>query len=185
MTWDDAVEAFAKYDIDIKKYRNGKLKFKDIKLTKQYFKRRPEYPVFEYNEATYNGTLTKNNFYIDYNTRTKGDFLYYQPADFGDLSDWEMDDFLKSKGNPTRYFRTWHGKKIAINGKEQLEWALKDFFNRLETMNKLTTNEDLMQIKKDFQEQTEKLAKINENITNLKKKYKHIFKTQAGINADF
>ena len=52
-------------------------------------------------------------------------------------------------------------------------------------MNKLTTNEDLLQIKKDFQEQSEQLAKINENITNLKKKYKHIFKTQAGINADF
>ena len=34
MTWDEAIEAFAKYDIDIKKYRNGKLKFKDIKLTK-------------------------------------------------------------------------------------------------------------------------------------------------------
>ena len=62
---------------------------------------------------------------------------------------------------------------------------MKDFFNRLEVMNKLTTNEDLLQIKKDFQEQTNELERINQNITNLKKKYKHIFKTQAGINADF
>ena len=62
---------------------------------------------------------------------------------------------------------------------------MKDFFNRLEIMNKLTTNEDLLQIKKDFQEQTDELERITQNIKNLKTKYKHIFKTQAGINADF
>ena len=185
MTWDEAIEAFAKYDIDIKKNRGGKLKFKDISRTKQYFKRRPEYPVFEYCEACYNGTLNKSSWYIDYSVTTKGDFLYYQPADFGDLCDWELDDFLKSKGNPTRYFSTWRGKRIAINGKQQLEWALKDFFNRLETMNKLTTNEDLLQIKKDFQKQNEELERITQNIKNLKKKYKNLFNTQVGISADF
>jgi len=185
MTWDEAIKAFAKYDIDISKNRGGKLKFKDISRTKQYFKRRPEYPVFEYNEATYNGTLTKNTWYIDYSVTTKGDFLYYQPADFEELTDWELDDFIKAQGNPTRYFRTWNGKRIVINGKEQLEWALKDFFTRLEIMNKLTTNEDLIQIKQDFIEQNQQLEKITENISNLKKRFKNVFKTQVGINADF
>lgn len=185
MTWEEAIESFSKYDIDIKKNRGGKLKFKDISRTKQYFKRRPEYPVFEYSESTDNRTLTKNTWYIDYCTTSKGDFLYYQPADFEELSDWELDDFIKAQGNPTRIFSTWRGKRITINGKEQLDWALKDFFERLEIMNKLTTNEDLIQIKKDYIEQNNQLAKINENITNLKTRFKNVFKTQAGINADF
>lgn len=185
MTWEEAIESFSKYDIDIKKNHYGKLKFKDIPRTKQYFKRRPEYTVFEYNEATDNGTLTKNTWYINYSTTSKGDFLYYQPADFTDLSDWQYEEFLRNEGNPTRYFRTWIGKRITLNGKEQLDWALKDFFTRLEIMNKLTTNEDLKEIKKEFQEQNKELSKIAQNITDLKTRFKNVFKTQAGINADF
>ena len=184
--WSDAIEIFGKYDIDMKKKYTDGIRFKHISRAKKYFKRRPEYRVFAFdNEIGLNGRMVEKDWFITYSTTEKGSLLYYQPPSFEDLSSWEVEEFITKDANPTRIFCGWKCKQIPIKDKKQLEWALKDFFERLEVMNKLTTNEDLKDIKKEYKEQSQQLEQITLNMKNLKERYRNIFKTQAGINADF
>lgn len=180
-----------KYDIKVSSKTSyiQSIRYKDIPKTKEYFDRRPKYEIFEFNGGYYNNdsdNLIHFQRYISHGIGyVTAPIFYNQPKDLSNLSDWQIDNFLKSGGIPSKLLNTWSTNRKAINNGKEFEDAIQDFFHRLDIIKKLKTSNDLKTISSNYNDIDLKLQEYTKQMETLRTKYRQMFKKHASLITDF
>ena len=187
MKWKEIKEICKQYNMT---FGHSSINFVDIPATKNYFKRRPKYSIFDYSPTSNQDDedpVIVDSRYLNY-TRKYVDcaMVYNKPMEIKDMPDWVITEFMDKGKLSSTFFRWWSNRdKQPINTKEEFKAAIEDYMKKLELYKKLSETEELKSIRKLYLENDKKRLELEIQNNKLKKNYIQSFKKHAGIIEDF
>lgn len=188
MTWKEVKEWCAKHQITL---GFNSIRFAQIPETKEYFERRPKWDVFEFSGDNYKhdgSSLMNFERYVWTMTgrkTQKAPIFFYRPTDLTTISSYDVDLFLEKGKIPSNFFRRWSTEPIPIYTVNDLEKAYTELMTYLKVCKSLQNSQDLKNWTDQYKQRIAELERINNEIKDIKKKYKQSFCKQAGIADDF
>lgn len=188
MTWKEMKEWCAKHKITL---GINTIRFSQIPETKEYFDRRPKWEVFEFMsdmQKCDGSSLMNFDRYVWTKTgrkSVKAPMFFYRPTDFSSISNYDVDLFLEKGKIPTQFFRRWSTEPVPIYTADDLEKAYTELITYLKTCKTLQNSQDLKNWTDQYKQKMAELDRINNEIKDIKKKYKQSFCKQANIATDF
>ena len=158
----------------------------DIPIAKKYFKRRPKYPIFKYEQIVATGELVNKEYNLTWKNRVKSEIIYFKPMDINNLKDYMIEELI-TKGNLTStiFGKPWYCEKVAIHTIEEFEQCVKDILDKMYLCNKILNEKGIKYYIDTYQEELRKFKECTRNIENLKKKFKDAFTKQGKLESDF
>jgi hypothetical protein len=191
MKWKEFREICNKHGIVVEKnHYYSEIRFVDIPKTKQYFKRRPQACIFEVS-----GDFCKDEEDMKImekwcgwgsNKYDKAPIFYFQMRDWDEMPDWKIKDCIKKGGTtPTTLFKYWGMQRIPICTKEKLEWAIKDFYSKLDIVANVVKDVDLNNLSVEWKSKQTEVERLTKELESIENKYTQIFRKQAKMHEDF
>ena len=187
MKWKEIKEICKQYNMT---FGHRSINFVDIPATKNYFKRRPKYSIFDYSPTSDQkdeDPVIVDSRYLNY-THKNVDcaMVYNKPMEIKDMPDWVINEFMDKGKLSSGFFRWWSNRdKQPINTKEEFKAAIEDFMKKMELYKNLSETEELKSIRKMYLENDKKRLELEIQNNKLKKNYVQSFKKHAGIIEDF
>jgi hypothetical protein len=120
------------------------------------------------------------------NKYDKAPIFYFQMRDWDEMPDWKSKDCIKKGGTtPTTLFKYWGMQRIPICTKEKLEWAIKDFYSKLDIVANVVKDVDLNNLSVEWKSKQTEVERLTKELESIENKYTQIFRKQAKMHEDF
>jgi len=188
MNWKEVKEVCNKYNVGMD-FCN--IRFIHLPFTKKYFTRRPKWEVFEFSgDDVKKDSVSLMNIerycWVNNNYKyTKAPIFYYKPTELTSIPSYSVEEFLEKGTIPPGFFRRWGTSPVPIYTAEEFENAINEFKTYLETCNKLTNSVDLKNFSDSYKNIQAEIEQKQNELFEIRKKYKQCFCKQAGLASDF